>query len=166
MTHESIARHNARYATRYRFKTVSCGGRKRSNNTRLPLTPTTSVTSTTLPSFPTILHCTIPPTPTIPLWKSLPESHAGPLTRPTQLNARAAPNSTHRHSTSHSSGTQLQSPPPVKSPVKILDARTGTQDFPKLSPIYISTYHLTHLISRKVSYNMSVQVNGPPTMEI
>ena len=30
-----------------------------------------------------------------------------PLTRPTQLNARAAPNSTHRHLTSHSSATQL-----------------------------------------------------------
>ena len=26
-------------ATRYRFKTVSCGGRKRSNNTRLPSIP-------------------------------------------------------------------------------------------------------------------------------
>ena len=57
-----------------------------------------------------------------------------PLTRPTRTNARAAPNSTHRHSTHHSSGTQLKSPPPVKSPVKILDARTRTQDFPKLSP--------------------------------
>ena len=28
-----------RVATRYRFKTVSCGGRKRSNNKRLPPTP-------------------------------------------------------------------------------------------------------------------------------
>ena len=53
-----------------------------------------------------------------------------PLTQPTQINAPAAPNSTHRHSTHHSSGTQLKSPPPVKSPVKIFDARTRTQDFP------------------------------------
>ena len=47
------------------------------------------------------------------------------------------------HLTTHlNSTTQLNSPPPVKSPVKILDARTRTQDFPKLSPLYISTYHL------------------------
>ena len=131
------------YATRYRFKTVSCGGRKRSNNTRLPSTPTTSITSTTLPSFPTILHCTTPPTPRFRYGNRYRNRARRPLTRPTQINAPAAPNSTHRHSTSHSSGTQLQSPPPVKSPVKILDARTGTQDFPKLFPIYISTYHLT-----------------------
>ena len=37
------------------FKTVSCSGRKRSNNTRLPSTPTTSITSTILPSLTTIL---------------------------------------------------------------------------------------------------------------
>ena len=42
----------------------------------------------------------------------------------------------------HSSATQ-HSPPPVKSPVKILDARTRTQDFRELSPLCISTYHLT-----------------------
>ena len=35
------------------------------------------------------------------------------------------------------------SPPPVKSPVKILDARTRTQDFRELSPLCISTYHIT-----------------------
>ena len=34
-------------------------------------------------------------------------------------------------------------PPPLKSPVKILDARTRTQDFRELSPLCISTYHIT-----------------------
>ena len=55
---------------------------------------------------------------------------ASSRTRRPKLNTPAAPNSTHRHSTSHS-------PPPVKSPVKILDARTRTQDFRQLSHIYI-----------------------------
>jgi len=41
-----------------------------------------------------------------------------------------------------SSATQ-HSPPPVKSPVKILDARTRTQDFRELSPLCISTSHIT-----------------------
>ena len=68
---------------------------------------------------------------------------ASSRTRRPKLNTPAAPNSTHRHSTSHSSGTQLKSPPPVKSPVKILDARTRTQDFRELSPLCISTYHIT-----------------------
>eukprot|EP01043_Picozoa_sp_COSAG02_P014976 COSAG02_NODE_626_length_19349_cov_11.664468_9_plen_152_part_00 len=43
-------------ATRYRFKTVSCGGRKRSNNTRLPSTPTTSITSTILQQYTTTFN--------------------------------------------------------------------------------------------------------------
>ena len=68
---------------------------------------------------------------------------ASSRTRRPKLNTPAAPNSTHRHSTSHSPPLNFHSPPPVKSPVKILDARTRTQDFRELSPLCISTYHIT-----------------------
>ena len=59
-----------------------------------------------------------PSYPTIPPWKSLPESHPGAHSLDPLKSTHAAPNSTHRHSTHHSSGTQLKSPPPAKSPGK------------------------------------------------
>ena len=50
------------------LKTVSCSGRKRSSIIRLLIMHDYSILHDYYP-------CTIPPTPTILLWKSLPESH-------------------------------------------------------------------------------------------